>query len=44
MTREEYADLLLPNIKHDTEYYENLYPERNLPEGAIVTRYAPSPT
>jgi len=44
MTREEYADLLLPNIEHDIEYYENLYPERNLKEGAIVTRYAPSPT
>jgi len=44
MTREEYADLLLPNVKHDTEYYENLYPERDLKEGAIVTRYAPSPT
>ena len=44
MTREEYADLLLPNVKHDYNYYEKLYPERNLKEGAIVTRYAPSPT
>lgn len=44
MTREEYADLLLPNVKHDYDYYEKLYPERNLGEGAIVTRYAPSPT
>ena len=44
MTREEYADLLLPNVKHDYTYYEKLYPERELPEGAIVTRYAPSPT
>lgn len=43
MTREEYADLLLPNI-HDYNYYENLYPKRDLKEGAIVTRYAPSPT
>ena len=33
-----------PNIKHDREYYEKLYPERNLPEGAMVTRYGPSPT
>ena len=44
MTREEYADLLLPNVKHDYNYYENLYPERDLKEGAMVTRYAPSPT
>ena len=44
MTREEYANLLLPDVKHDYTYYENLYPERNLPEGAMVTRYAPSPT
>ena len=26
------------------EYYEELYPERNLPKGAQVTRLAPSPT
>ena len=38
------AELLLPNIKHTPEYYENLYPARNLPEGAAVTRIAPSPT
>ena len=44
MTREDYADLLLPNVKHDYNYYEELYPERDLPEGAMVTRYAPSPT
>ena len=44
MTREEFANVLLPNVKHDYTYYEELYPERDLPEGAIVTRYAPSPT
>ncbi len=38
------ADLLLPNIKNTPDYYEGLYPERNLPEGAVVTRFAPSPT
>ncbi len=26
------------------KYYEEKYPERNLQEGAIVTRFAPSPT
>ena len=40
----EYADLLLPGIDKTIEYYENLYPKRDLPLGAIVTRYAPSPT
>ena len=38
------ADLLLPNIDKTPDYYEALYPERNLPEGARVTRIAPSPT
>ena len=44
MTNKEYADLLLPGVKHTWEEYEKMYPERDLPEGAIVTRYAPSPT
>ena len=44
MTREEYADILLPNVKYTYEEYEKMYPERNLKEGAIVSRYAPSPT
>lgn len=38
------AELLLPEIDKTPEYYENLYPARNLPEGARVTRIAPSPT
>ena len=42
--RKELADLLYPNLEHDREYYEKRYPERDLPEGAMVTRYAPSPT
>ena len=41
---EKMAELLLPNIDKTPDYYENLYPERNLPEGARVTRFAPSPT
>ena len=44
MTRKELADLIFPNIKHDIKYYEEKYPPRDLKEGAIVTRYAPSPT
>lgn len=38
------AELLLPNIDKTPDYYEDKYPDRNLPEGARVTRIAPSPT
>ncbi len=44
MNYNELAEVLFPNIKFDEQYYENKYPERNLPEGAKVTRLAPSPT
>ena len=44
MTREEYANFLLPECKHDRKYYEEKYPKRNLGENVIVTRLAPSPT
>ena len=43
MSHKELADLIFPNAK-EISYYEEKYPERNLSEGAIVTRYAPSPT
>ena len=42
--RIELAELLFPNLEHDRDYYEKLYPERSLPEGAMVTRFGPSPT
>ena len=42
--RNELAELLFPNITKTREYYEEKYPERNLPDGAMVTRYGPSPT
>ncbi len=38
------ADLLYPNIKTLPEDIETRYPRRELPEGAKVTRFAPSPT
>ncbi len=41
---EKMAELLLPDIKLTPDYYEEKYPCRNLPEGAAVTRIAPSPT
>ena len=43
MNYKDLANLIFPNAK-PISYYEEKYPERNLPEGAIVTRYAPSPT
>lgn len=38
------ADLLYPNIQTLPEDMEKRYPPRQLPEGAKVTRFAPSPT
>ena len=43
MDYKELADLIFPNVK-PISYYEEKYPRRNLEEGAIVTRFAPSPT
>ncbi len=40
----ELAEMLFPNIDKTPDYYEELYPERGLKEGARVTRFAPSPT
>ena len=44
MTREEYANMLLPKVMHDRAYYEEKYKKRNLPNDAMVTRIGPSPT
>lgn len=38
------ADLLFPDIVNTTDYYEKMYPQRELADGAVVTRFAPSPT
>ena len=43
MDNKELADLIFPDIKEVT-YYEEKYGARNLKEGAMVTRFAPSPT
>lgn len=40
----ELAQLLFPNVDKTIEYYEDLYPERNLDKKAKVTRLGPSPT
>ena len=38
------ADLLFPDVTATPEELEARFPQRNLPEGAVVTRMAPSPT
>lgn len=38
------AELLFPDVTKSPEEIEAKYPPRSLPEGAKVTRYAPSPT
>ncbi len=43
MDYKDLANLIFPDAK-DISYYEEKYPERDLPEGAVVTRFAPSPT
>lgn len=44
MTNKELAELIFPNIDKTPEDYEKIYPNRNLSDGAKVTRFAPSPT
>lgn len=41
---ERLAELLFPDITKTPADYEEIYPQRNLSEGARVTRFAPSPT
>lgn len=43
MDYKDLAELIFPEAK-DISYYEEKYPRRDLKEGAIVTRFAPSPT
>ena len=38
------ADLLFPHVTDTPETLEEKYPPRNAPEGAVITRMAPSPT
>jgi len=44
MSNKELAELMFPNVTKTIDDYEKMYPERDLPEGAVVSRYAPSPT
>ena len=38
------AELLFPNVTDTPEMLEERFPSRNAPEGAVITRMAPSPT
>lgn len=44
MTNQELANLIFPDIKETIGDLEKRYPQRDLPSGAEVTRFAPSPT
>ena len=43
-TNKDLAELIFPDIHETIKDLEKRYPERSLPEGAEVTRFAPSPT
>ena len=44
MNYKELSELIYPSLEHTPEEYEAMYPPRDLPEGALVTRLGPSPT
>lgn len=44
MSLQQLADLIFPDVTKTPADYIAAYPERDLPAGARVTRYAPSPT
>lgn len=44
MNNIELSNLIYPSLLHTPEEYEAMFPERDLPSGAKVTRLGPSPT
>lgn len=44
ISNKQIADLIFPDITETIEDLEKRFPKRNLPTGAEVTRFAPSPT
>lgn len=44
MDNKKLANLLFGDVTKTPEDYEKMYPKRDLPDGAKVTRFAPSPT
>ncbi len=44
MDYKKLADMLFPNLKYTPQDVIDMYPKRELKQGAVVTRFAPSPT
>ncbi len=44
MNYQKLAEILFPQVDKTADEYEAMFPQRNLPEGAKVTRLGPSPT
>ena len=44
MNYKELSELIYPSLPHTPGDYEAMYPQRDLPDGAMVTRLGPSPT
>ena len=44
MDHQALADILFPHVTDTPEMLEERFPLRNVPEGAVITRMAPSPT
>jgi glutamyl-tRNA synthetase len=43
-TNKQLADMIFPDVTGTIEDLDKRFPKRTLPEGAEVTRFAPSPT
>lgn len=44
MTNKELANIMYPSVTKTISDYETIYPERNVDDKAVVSRFAPSPT
>ena len=44
MTNKELANIMYPSVNKTINDYETIYPERNIDDKAVVSRFAPSPT
>ena len=44
MTNKELANIMYPSVTKTISDYEKIYPERNIDDKVVVSRFAPSPT
>ena len=44
MTNKELANIMYPSVNKTINDYETIYPERNIDDKVVVSRFAPSPT